>query len=318
MPLYTEPRSGCWSGGCGCPASTRSRSSPVRSESSRRRFSPDRLESRRVHERRFSARCICRAGWEASVYLSREGRKLRRTFAREAEAKTWRADALKAASARSLRTPSQITVEQAAWLWLEAARTGAVRDRSGHHYKPGTLREYGRALSLRVLPEFGDVRLADLTRAEAAGFRRPPACPQARGEHDPQHDEPAAGDLPPRRSPRAGDRQPDARSRPAGGARATGDDCDGFSGCPTYCRRPRVGLGDLGDGLLCRIEARQAASPALLRHRPRPIRDHSRTVLGSVRGADCPEVEGRRSHGADPCGSFVLISTCVRSAPLQT
>jgi integrase len=115
-------------------------------------------------------RCNCNAGWEASVYLAREGRKLRHTFAREAEAKTWRADALAAANARSLRTPSQITVEQAAWLWLEAARTGAVRDRSGHHYKPGTLREYGRALSLRVLPEFGGVRLSELTRADLQDF----------------------------------------------------------------------------------------------------------------------------------------------------
>lgn len=119
---------------------------------------------------RKGGRCNCNAGWEASVYLAREGRKLRRTFAREAEAKTWRADALAAANVRSLRTPSQITVEQAAWLWLEAARTGAVRDRSGHHYKPGTLREYGRALSLRVLPEFGGTRLSELTRADLQDF----------------------------------------------------------------------------------------------------------------------------------------------------
>lgn len=125
--------------------------------------------SKRCNSRK-GGRCNCNAGWEASIYLAREGRKLRRTFTREAEAKTWRADALAAANTRSLRTPSQITVEQAAWLWLEAARTGAVRDRSGHHYKPGTLREYGRALSLRVLPEFGGVRLSELTRADLQDF----------------------------------------------------------------------------------------------------------------------------------------------------
>ena len=119
---------------------------------------------------RAGGRCNCNAGWEASIYLAREGRKLRRTFARESEAKSWRADARAAANARSLRTPSQITVEQAAWLWLEAARSGAVRDRSGHHYKPGTLREYGRALDLRVLPEFGDTRLSELTRADLQDF----------------------------------------------------------------------------------------------------------------------------------------------------
>jgi integrase len=119
---------------------------------------------------RGGGRCNCNAGWEASIYLTREGRKLRRTFARESEARLWRADARAAANARSLRTPSQVTVEQAAWLWLEAARSGAVRDRSGHQYKPGTLREYGRALGLRVLPEFGELRLSELTRAELQDF----------------------------------------------------------------------------------------------------------------------------------------------------
>lgn len=115
-------------------------------------------------------RCNCNAGWEASIYLAREGRKLRRTFARESEARSWRSDARAAANARSSRVPSQLTVEQAAWLWLEAARSGRVRDRSGHQYKPGTLREYGRVLCLRVLPKFASVGLAELTRADIQGF----------------------------------------------------------------------------------------------------------------------------------------------------
>ncbi len=115
-------------------------------------------------------RCNCKAGWEASIYLTREGRKLRRTFARESEAKTWRADAQVAASRGGMRSPSRITVEQASWLWLEAARTGRVRDRSGHLYKPATLREYARVLRLRVLPEFGSAGLGDLSRAEIQDF----------------------------------------------------------------------------------------------------------------------------------------------------
>jgi integrase len=119
---------------------------------------------------RQGGRCNCNAGWEASIYIAREKKKVRKTFAREAEARSWRADALAAANAQCLRTPSQITLEQAAWLWLEGARSGAVRDRSGHRYKPGTLREYGRALGLRVLPEFGDTRLSELTRADLQDF----------------------------------------------------------------------------------------------------------------------------------------------------
>lgn len=119
---------------------------------------------------RDGGRCNCNAGWEASVYLAREGRKVRRTFAREAEARSWRADAKTEARLRGLRAPTQITVEQAAWLWLEAAWTGRVRDRSGHLYKPGTLREYGRVLGLRVLPEFGASRLSEPTRADLQDF----------------------------------------------------------------------------------------------------------------------------------------------------
>jgi integrase-like protein len=95
---------------------------------------------------------------------------VRRTFAQESEARTWRVDARAAAKAGSLHAPSRITVEQASWLWLEAARSGAVRDRSGHLYKPGTLREYARVLGLRVLPEFGHRRLGDLRRAEVQDF----------------------------------------------------------------------------------------------------------------------------------------------------
>jgi integrase len=115
-------------------------------------------------------RCNCKAGWEASIYLASEERKLRRTFARESEARSWRADAQAAAKAEALNAPSPITVEQAAWLWLEAARAGRVRDRSGHPYKPSTLREYARVLHLRVLPEFGSVRLSDVSRADLQGF----------------------------------------------------------------------------------------------------------------------------------------------------
>jgi len=114
--------------------------------------------------------CRCRAGYEAWVYLPHEKKKVRKTFARKAEAKSWRATALTAASRRTLQSPSRLTVEQAAWLWLEAAHSGAVRDRSGHTYKPGTLREYQRALRLRVLAEFGERRLSDLSRAEVQSF----------------------------------------------------------------------------------------------------------------------------------------------------
>src|SRR5215207_5225653 len=43
-------------------------------------------------------RCNCGGGYEAGVFSKRDGKKIRKTFASEAEAKTWRADALSALS----------------------------------------------------------------------------------------------------------------------------------------------------------------------------------------------------------------------------
>jgi integrase len=114
-------------------------------------------------------RCNCNAGWEASVYFAVEGKKIRRTFEREAEARSWRNDTRAGLAERRHSEPS-LTLEQAAWLWLEAARTGRVRDRSGHTYKPATLREYARVLRLRVLSEFGSRQLAAIARGDLQGF----------------------------------------------------------------------------------------------------------------------------------------------------
>ncbi len=118
---------------------------------------------------RNGGRCNCNAGWEASVYLAHEGKKVRRTFDREAEARSWRNDT-RSALAERRQGRSSLTLEQAAWLWLEAACTGRVRDRSGHTYKPATLREYARVLRLRVLPEFGSRQLAAVTRGDLQRF----------------------------------------------------------------------------------------------------------------------------------------------------
>jgi integrase len=114
-------------------------------------------------------RCNCNAGWEASVYLAAEGKKIRRTFDREAEARSWRNDTRATLAERRQSGPS-LTLEQAAWLWLEAARTGRVRDRSGHAYKPATLREYARVLRLRVLSDFGSTQLSAITRGDLQSF----------------------------------------------------------------------------------------------------------------------------------------------------
>jgi integrase len=129
---------------------------------------------RKRHSRGCSARdggrCNCNAGYEAWVFSKRDGKKIRRSFPREAEAKTWRADALGALVRRGLRARKPITLEQAWKAWHEGARRGAVTNRSGDPYKRSALRSYESGMRLRVLPRFADVRLADLQRPDLQEF----------------------------------------------------------------------------------------------------------------------------------------------------
>jgi hypothetical protein len=61
--------------------------------------------------------------------------------------------------------PSSTLVKEAAVEWLEAARAGVVRTRSGEPYKPSAIRGYEATLRRTILPELGNLRLSALTRA---------------------------------------------------------------------------------------------------------------------------------------------------------
>ena len=111
-------------------------------------------------------KCGCRAGYEAWVYSPRDGRKIRRTFANYAEARSWRADAKRQIDQGVLRAPAQQTLRQAAEAWLEGAERGEVRNRSGDPYKPSTLRGYRHALEERVLPLIGGEKLSAITTSD--------------------------------------------------------------------------------------------------------------------------------------------------------
>src|SRR3954451_23495512 len=115
---------------------------------------------------RAGARCRCRAGYEASVYSPRDGKKVRKTFPNLAEAKSWRAEAKRAVDLGTLRTPSRKTLAQSAGTWLSQAEAGEIRNRSGNPYKPATLRGYRQALDTYVLPILGDRKLNMVTAAD--------------------------------------------------------------------------------------------------------------------------------------------------------
>jgi integrase len=119
---------------------------------------------------REGSRCNCNAGYEAWVFSKREGKKIRRTFGRRAEAKSWRTDALRALSRGEIRATKSKTIGEAWADWYAGAKSGAITNRSGDPYKPSALRSYEQAMRLRVLPALRRVRLADVRRPDLQEF----------------------------------------------------------------------------------------------------------------------------------------------------
>jgi integrase len=119
---------------------------------------------------RSGGRCRCSAGYEASVYSARDGKKIRKTFARESEAKSWRAEAKRALDQGTLRAPKPTTVRQAWESWIAGATAGTIRNRSGDPFKPSALRAYRASIENRILPELGSVKLAELRRPDVQDF----------------------------------------------------------------------------------------------------------------------------------------------------
>jgi integrase len=117
--------------------------------------------------------CNCAPSVEAWAWDKRSGKKIRKTFAGTgaiAAAKSWRADASGAVRRGTMRAPSQVTLRQAAAQWLEGAKSGGIRNRSGDEFKPSTIYSYEHSLNLRILPVMGGAKLCDITRTDLQDF----------------------------------------------------------------------------------------------------------------------------------------------------
>ena len=127
---------------------------------------------RRRHSRncasRQDKRCNCKAGWEASVYLAREGKRVTKTFPKEAEAKGWRADAKRAVDTGRLRTAERDGRNLAVALaeFVAGMRRGTVRPKRRERYKPNTVRSYDQSVRVHIAP-------APISRMKVEEVRRP-------------------------------------------------------------------------------------------------------------------------------------------------
>jgi integrase len=107
--------------------------------------------------------CTCTPSFKATVWDARAGKRIIRSFSTITAARQWRQDAYAALRAGTLSADRGPTLEEAAEAWLEAARAGIVRNRSGEAYKPATIRSYEQNLRLRILPVLGRERLAEVS-----------------------------------------------------------------------------------------------------------------------------------------------------------
>jgi integrase len=114
--------------------------------------------------------CRCKPTYQANVWSARERKRIFKTFPTLAAAKAWRADTQVELRRGTMRAGSSPTLRAAAEFWLEGVHSGAIRNRSGHRYKPSAIRGYEAALMSRVLPALGAERLADIRQVDLQDF----------------------------------------------------------------------------------------------------------------------------------------------------
>ena len=192
---------------------------------------------------REGGRCNCGAGWEASVYSRRDGRKIRKSFGSEAEAKSWRAEAMGALDKGTMRAPSPVT--------LERGMGGVVRGRQGRDdQKPRRPPLQAlRASRLRGSDAAAGSAPAGPGPALGASPRRPPRLRRraARGRSerilDPSRALAGAGDLPPCDQSRQAGGQSLRRASPA----------------RRHGRRERYASPDEAESLIAKVPERDRA-----------------------------------------------------------
>ena len=111
----------------------------------------------------------CQPTYRASVWLNREGRRIR-SLSDDRRREGVAQDAAAAAQGHDAG-PSPTTLAEAAEAWLAGARDGSIRNRSGDPYKPSAIRGYERRCAAERSPTFA-LKLDRLRADRRAGLRR--------------------------------------------------------------------------------------------------------------------------------------------------
>jgi integrase len=104
------------------------------------------------------------------VWSAHDRKTIRKTFPSLAEARAWRQETQVAVRKGTVRPTVRISLGDAAAAWLEGARAGVIRTRSGDPYKPSAIRAYHQSLKQLILPALGRQPLTAITRAMLQEF----------------------------------------------------------------------------------------------------------------------------------------------------
>jgi integrase len=119
----------------------------------------------RVHTRGCDGtRCRCAPMFEATVYVQRDRKLIRKRFAGQREAEVWRGELRGAVGRGEVRAPTRKTINTAADELIAGMRAGTIMNRSGRVYKPSVVRGYDSSLRLHIRPEIGTVVLQQVNR----------------------------------------------------------------------------------------------------------------------------------------------------------
>jgi integrase len=95
----------------------------------------------------------------------RDGRKLRKSFRKQADAVAWRDEMRVGVRRRTVIAPTSVTFREYAERWLAGARDGTNLTRDLSAYKPSTVRSYTKHIG-RIYPAIGAMRVSAIDRQD--------------------------------------------------------------------------------------------------------------------------------------------------------
>jgi integrase len=107
-----------------------------------------------------------RLPWQAEVFDTRTGQRIRKHHRTLAEARAWRQDAQRAVRRGEMRLTAAPTLREASAELIDGMASGAIPARGGRPYRASVVRKYEAILELYVLDDLGARRVNTITHID--------------------------------------------------------------------------------------------------------------------------------------------------------